>query len=493
MKDAKREEYIKDASKLIKDANDKKIKSVGMLTDVHQIIPARKNSKYDQIKRRVDGWLNLYTGIGTSRDKTIHTTFSSYEYLDDTMLSDLLVGDGFAQKISKAPANDMTREWVTVNNDDENEILNKLKDLKSEKLFNLAIRWKRHFGGSIIIMGINDGRELHEPVDTNNIKSVDYLRVYDRTNISLTTINFMAEPNDPHYGEPEFYTVTPKYSAPYNVHWTRCLVFKGEPVPNNRNAGTFWYWGMSVLQPIWDQIKDLGGAERNISKLLYEFVIGKYKIKGLSKLMAENKWEQVKKMIDIIDLGKSSIQALLLDADGDDFSRDSANVSGLDKIVDRFMMFLSGVADIPVTKLFGRSAAGENATGEGDEKNYYADIRSQQKNDLIPEIQILVDYINISKEFKGKQVEDPTVEANPLFQETQEQIMSNRKTQAEIDNIYITQGVLFGEEVRESRFSNGYSFDTTLVESEFGEEELEVEIPEEEENMTGQEEESTDE
>ena len=37
-----------------------------------------------------------------------------------------------------------------------------------------------------------------------------------------------------------------------------------------------------------------------------------------------------------------------------------------------------------------------------------------------------------------------------------------RKKQSEIDAAYIDRGVLSDEEVRKSRFENGYSFETTL-------------------------------
>ena len=459
-----RRDYIDNPEKLIKDAKSKKNKNVEMYSTGY--IPARRNGKIPSTRQ--DGWLNLFTGMGTSQDKSMHTTFSGYQYLDDAKLTQLWVGDGFAKKISKAPADDMTREWVKVADDVDNNIDTKLNELHAQKEFNHALLWKRHFGGSVIVMGINDGNEITEPVNPNTIKSVDWLRVYDRTDVSLTSMNFTADPNEERYGKPVFYTITPKYTSIFNVHWSRVIEFKGLPVPSRADGGQFWYWGMSVLQPIWQQVADMAAAERNVSKLLYEFVIGKYKIKGLAQLMAEDNWQKVKQIMDTIDLGKSMIQAILLDADGDDYVRDSANVSGLPELLDRFMMFLSGVSEIPVTRLFGRSAAGMNATGDGDEKNYYNGVRSEQITDMIPAIQLLVDYINLSQEITQKAT-DPVVRANPLFQETQEEIIVNRKTQSEIDRQYWDMGVLAEDEIRESRFANGYSFDTELQEdSGFG-------------------------
>ena len=50
----------------------------------------------------------------------------------------------------------------------------------------------------------------------------------------------------------------------------------------------------------------------------------------------------------------------------------------------RFMMDISGACEIPVTKLFGRSPAGMNATGESDLSNYYEMITRRQESILRP-------------------------------------------------------------------------------------------------------------
>ena len=56
---------------------------------------------------------------------------------------------------------------------------------------------------------------------------------------------------------------------------------------------------------------------------------------------------------------------------GDVMHQHQYTFAGLADVYDRMMMDVSGAARIPVTKLFGRSPAGMNATGESDLKNYY--------------------------------------------------------------------------------------------------------------------------
>ena len=60
------------------------------------------------------------------------------------------------------------------------------------------------------------------------------------------------------------------------------------------------------------------------------------------------------------------------------------------------MMDVSGAAEIPVTKLFGRSPAGMNATGESDMQNYYDVIEEKQESQLRPIFDKLLPVIYIS-------------------------------------------------------------------------------------------------
>ena len=60
------------------------------------------------------------------------------------------------------------------------------------------------------------------------------------------------------------------------------------------------------------------------------------------------------------------------------------------------MMDVAGAARTPVTKLFGRSPAGLNATGESDMQNYYDYIDGLRENDLRPIIERLLPIMALS-------------------------------------------------------------------------------------------------
>ncbi len=407
-----------------------------------------------------DGWINILSGLGKRADKSKYTYFGDFELLIDTELTRMWLGEGLGKKIVSVVADDMTRNWITVEGDPNNKIQKELTKLESKTRINEALKWARLYRGCIIVVGVNDGRELKEPI-SKNIKGIEWLKVYPAPNIINTTADIVTDPKSPYFEDFEVFKIQKLNGGSFDVHRTRTLIFKGDPVPpvsNNYVDTVRRYWGVSILQSIWDRLKNYAGTEKNIVNLLYEIVIGKYKLSNLAQILSDNNTEAVLNRIEIINMAKSVINAVLLGED-EDYTRDAVNTAGIPDIMDRFMMSLSAVCEIPVTRLFGRSPAGQNATGESDERIYYDMVSSKQETWLAPPLQYLVNligmYINTESE--------PIINFNSVWEPTQEQMIEMKNKQALTDQIYVDLAVLSSEEVRESRFKNGYSFDTTLL------------------------------
>jgi phage-related protein (TIGR01555 family) len=193
-------------------------------------------------------------------------------------------------------------------------------------------------------------------------------------------------------------------------------------------------------------------------------------------MLAKGNEGRLKTRVEAMDMTKSVLHSVLLGVD-EEYTRDSATVTGIADLLDRFMMNLSAVTQYPVTKLFGRSPAGMNATGENDLKNYYDAVRSKQRANT-RYIQNLVDMIASYKNLKRGY----PWEWNPLFQLNEEQQANVKRIEAETARTYadadqrmIQEGVLIPEEVYEIRFKE------TLGKKNFEqieEEELEKEMEE---------------
>jgi phage-related protein (TIGR01555 family) len=402
---------------------------------------------------RKDGWANLFSAIGKrGRDKTEGNFFRSpsYDFFDDNMLTELYTYDGLAARIVNRIADDMTRTWITVKNDKEGKIQEELKRLEAHTIINRAIKWTRLYRGCIIVILFEgDVSALDTPAPLT-IKGISGLRIYSAPRVHITTADIVDDPKSPYFDEVEVFPVRKRNGAIMNVHASRCLVFKGLPVPDYDQILDFQYryWGLPALVPIYERISNYGVVEKGICSIMQEAVVGKYTMSNLASLLAQNDNESLQLIydrIDIIDTCKSAINAVLL-GEGESYERDAVNFSGVEGIVDRMMMNLSAVSEYPVTILFGRSPAGQNATGESDFQSYYDKVSSDQDTWLFPPLKKLIDYIAVYTK-----VSDPKIEFNPLKEANEEQQAKIRKMNTESDKMDIETGVYTPEEVVERR------------------------------------------
>jgi len=414
-----------------------------------------------------DGWVNVLAGLGKLQDKSVQTEFGHFEKLLDDQLTAMYLADGIGRKIVDVVADDMTRQWIEVENDPEEKIKKQLSELGAEENFNEALKWNRLYGGSIIIFGIMDGKALEKPVNLNAVQGVEWLYVTDRTKVFIETSEFDTDPKSKTFGQIQQYDVEFNFASGQDikgslfssagnrrkVHASRVVSFFGESVPRSASGidSTLRYWGSSVIQIIWEKLRDYGGVTQSIVNLMYELIIGVFSFEGLADMLAQGNEAQVINRMEIINMTKSIINAVLL-GENEKFDRNSASLTGAPEIIDRFMMNLSAVANIPVTKLFGRSPAGQNATGESDMTNYYDGVKSDQKNKLLKPLQKLVNLIAMDEE-------EHQVVFNPLVQMTEKEIAEIEKLESESyntkatgDKTYIEMGVLTSEEVTEQRF-----------------------------------------
>jgi phage-related protein (TIGR01555 family) len=208
---------------------------------------------------------------------------------------------------------------------------------------------------------------------------------------------------------------------------------------------------MSSLQKVYESLRDLGGVNQNIVSIMYEFVIGKFKMAHLAEIMSQPEGAAgVIRRMEIMNMSKSSLNAILIDAE-EDYTRDNVSLAGIPEIVDRFMLMVTGSTGIPVTRLFGRSPGGLNATGENDLRNYYDLVESAQGNTL--KSPLVRFYKLLGKSIGIKEI--PAFTFNSLYQmteieiaEQQQRIASTKQTEANTLMTFVNMGALDADEVR---------------------------------------------
>lgn len=434
------------------------------------IIPKEDTAPTKKINRH-DGWSNITKGLGTASDFRTQTAHSADALLDKHYLSSIYVNDGLVRRIIDVVAEDSFRPWGTVDNDptdvySEGLVQYELNRLKAPSVLTLAKKWARLTGGALVYIGATGSGSATSPLDPAKIKSIEFLKVFDLADIMTWDSEFDENPTSPTFGQIIRYKVKIRVGTKYTekvLHASRCIPFYGTKIPPSYfmgNSVETRYWGVTSLQSMYSDIRDFRTAFANTSGILGEFLIGKYKFTDLDELLATGNEEALQVRISAIETAKNYINAVMLGVD-EDYIRDSASVAGLADLLDRFMMQVAAVTGIPVTKLFGRSASGLNATGEGDQKSYY-DTLASQRNEVTPEVQRLVDMIVDWKKLPGA---DYSWQWNSFYQLTSEQEAEEERKRAESMRtkaagcqLMLQEGVItpdearkivFGEEVEE--------------------------------------------
>lgn len=402
---------------------------------MHQVDVADQLASY--IQR--DGLENAVAGLGGSRDKMSFNVWERNRPLSQVELQNMYRFSWLAQKIITIPADDMVREWRTVSStreDDEGKLA--AEWAKIEKKFQVrakvheALVWGRLYGGSCIIIGTKDGmRDPSRPLDIESIRPGDlkYLHVLDRWRMAPGPIR-TSDLTSPNFGLPETYIIA---ESSVQVHWTRILRFGGTKLPYFS-----WlengYWDDPIMNKVMDSLAARETSTKAVATMMFEANVDVISGAGISDLLTiKNGETKLAKRFMAAAIMKSFNRVLLLD-EKEKYEKKSNQFANLDKIMQEFMSDVSGAADIPVTRLFGQSPAGMNATGESDTRNYYDRISSDQETNLTPNLNILDEVLYRSE--VGEGFEDMCSEFNPLWQITAKEQSEINFANAQADKIY---------------------------------------------------------
>lgn len=386
-----------------------------------------------------DGLENVVAGLGTDRDKRSYSVWADPRILTRQELENMYRGSWLAKKIVNAVADDMTREWLHVTFDGEElgtTIEQAEKRFALKRKTNEALKWSRLYGGAVIIIGTRD-RNLAKPLDVKNVRKGDlrYLHVVDRWRLSPAgSLNRDLE--SPNFGMPDSYVLA---ESTVQVHHTRVLRFNGEKLPYFawlRNA----MWDDSVLQHVMDSLMNCDTTTQAIATMMFESNVDVVKSEGLADVLARKDGEAVlTKRFQVAALLKSFNRMLLLDGT-ESYEKKQNSFANLDKVIQQFMIDVSGAADIPMTRLFGQSAAGLNANGDNDVRNYYDMVSAKQEAELRPQLEYLYEVLVRSE--LGHMPDDFRFDFNPLWQLSETEQATVEKTRAERDQVYLNAGVV---------------------------------------------------
>jgi len=400
----------------------------------------KNDSLYDDI---LDIWDDA-TGRGSSQNSQI---------LPEGALDYLFENSGLIRKIC------MTIPWMAIKDGfniigDDSDFISNLHNTKTITEIEKHYAWDNLYGGSLLFMGVNDGKAPIEPIDWNGIQNLMYVKTYSRHQIHITTSLIDTNPMNPTYMKPEFYTIQPSYGSNIKVHHSRCIVSTGPITPESTVTTNSLTWGNSAIQPVYMAWKRLTEIYINTGDVVKSFVLNVVKMEQLIQKIQSGQSGEIKERLTLM-LQHMKEGNLLLVGDGEDVIRSSTSASGLDKLIQEQALSLCAEADFPMSYLFGRSPTGISSTSEKDETYMMDKAKWFQKNKLTYLLNRLNNVIVKSKDYSEVSSVNPyAIVYNEMKPINANDLAEIQTKTSQSDERYYNMGVLATEDIKK-RFEGG--------------------------------------
>lgn len=408
-----------------------------------------------------DGWANLLTGLGTSRDRSRYTRFVEPCEREPSELTAIYRYNWLARRVVDGlPARALARG--TTEAKPWPDAFTELNYARwDEGAFLRACSMGRLYGGAGLLIGYaGGGEDLTTPAPTAG--GVAFLDVVTRHELSVAQRPEGgewrdADPRSPTYQRPLVWRITGQHRLQgLQIHTSRFIWFGGASRPPQvygsaaathtdgaRAADPHQDWSDSVLFQVWDDVERYGRFWQSMGQLVDVASVGVLKQKGLFEALGQESQDTMRRRVDLLNMGLSSARLLLLDSEhGEDYHREPVAFGGLPELSQEQQLAVAGAVGMPVTELFGRSPAGMNATGESDAQMWIDRVTQYRETVLQPRANALASAI------AGSPVE---VEFPPVDIPSEKEAAELRALEVATDEKLWTMQVVSAQEIRKAR------------------------------------------
>lgn len=437
---------------------------------------------------RGDSLVNELTGLGGMSDKGASYSPARRRRMSSRALDDLYSTNGYAARLVDKPAEDATSHgWRILDGSAANsDPMRQLdEDLGTWASMGEAMRCARHKGGAIVLMvvdeiapgydenGFNEsgGHILELPLDPSKVTEFQNLVVFDDDH--ARAVSWVDDLADKSFRQPSMWEITSPSQAlssgavggaatnglrskgSLRVHHSRVLYIPGKrTTAKERHARGGW--DLSILESLWDQIRNITGAEQATATLFQELKIDVVKIGGMDAMSTTQQCEYFEQRMQLLATSKA-VGGVVLLAEGEEYAAHSATLAGLDKAHDIFKSALCAVSGMPRVTLFGDAPGGLNSDGESHRELHQSAIDAIQKHALKEALTKFYTAVYGSQASPSAEPSEWRLEFHPIYTPTTKTQAETEKLHAETDAIRIQSEVVTPRHVTESRFSKqGY-------------------------------------
>lgn len=388
------------------------IESTGFVNTMDEVI---------SVKRALDGYSNVPANLGAGANNLVQTAnYVMERFTWDYYTLNILFRDNWiAKAIIEKPANEMLKNGFSIHSQIEPDKIDKIMNIwqktKTQNKFLKCLKWARLYGGCLLIPMIENQGDLSKPLDYETIMPDSYKGCFtvDRWSGVSPSIELVDNITDPDFGQPEYYDVSDNTTGKtFRIHHSRVIKMIGREMPYWEEIAET-YWGASELEHVYTELKKRDDTSANISFLIFLANIRVFKMEGMSQMLsigdqqaAQRVYETMKTMNHLM----CNTGTLAIDKE-EDFAMHGYSFTGINDVYESFMLDISGAAEIPVDKLFGRSPSGFNSGAE-TLQNYYDTIDEKRETYVREPLEKIVKIITMSA--LGEIPDDIKIDFNPV-------------------------------------------------------------------------------
>lgn len=370
-------------------------------------IPGMVDTKPEiiSVKKALDAYTNGPANLGLGANNLAESGAYVMQRMtwDYWTLNILFRNNWIAKAIIEKPANEMLKNGFEIQTeldpDKVDKIMRYWTSTKTRDKFIECLKWARLYGGCILVPMIEGQDNMEEPLDYDTIMPDSYKGCFnvDRWCGVSPSAELVTDIDDPDFGTPEFYDVSNNTNGRViRIHHSRVIKMIGRKLP-------YWeelaenYWGASELEHVYTELKKRDDTSANISFLIFLANIRVLSMEGLGQMITLGDQEGLQKVwqtMQAMNRLMCNTGTLALDKD-DSFTTQQYSFTGINDVYESFMLDISGAAEIPIDKLFGRSPSGFD-TGEETLQNYYDTIQEKQESYVRGPLEKIIKIITMS-------------------------------------------------------------------------------------------------
>lgn len=399
---------------------------------------------------RLDSWQSTLGGLGSRSDRgrVGSVTFCDQPTLTDYELSAAYRNLWLVRRLVEAKPGDALREGFGVEPDRAPEFMRLNYATHTEGALERALMLAQLKGGAGVFIGQRNAGpdELLQPLPEDASKlDVAFLETFDKFQLQAQERNTDTYSAD--FDKPEVWCVTGTRRSGMRFHTSRLIKFYGAPLPSSTLQGQAAEdrdWGDSVLQAVWADVQRYGVFWQSVAHLMQLSSVGVLKIAGLIEMLVSQNQDVARDRVDLLNESMSITRLMLLDAKHDEsYTREAVSFADMPALLQEIQTATAGSFKMPVTKLFGRSPAGMNATGESDTRMWYDEVECYRERSVKPGLSQLLSITDGVTE----ELEFPS-----LWQESERERQETTKVMVDMYERLWSMGVASDAEIRKALF-----------------------------------------